>query len=151
MAPSDFSMEDVYSSGAQVSKVNQEVTLQCGDFESRYIEPADEADLSNISENGESQESMRHLSNTQSSDEKFPSLPGPTVELEADEIPIYSTKDVFTQHYSARLLESKKERMAPLEQIKQERSAVPVAVKTEKLETNPEPMQLAPAVEERKF
>jgi hypothetical protein len=86
MAPSDFNMEDVYSNGEQVSKVNQELTLQFGDFESRlFIEPADEADLSNISEDGESQESMRHLSNIQSSVDKFPSISGPTIELEANE------------------------------------------------------------------
>jgi hypothetical protein len=115
---------------------------------SLFLEPADEADLSNISEDEESQESIGHLSNIKSSVEGSPSIPGPTVELEADEIPIYSTKDIlkFLQ-YSAKLLESKKERMAPLVQIKQERSAVPVAVKTEKLESNPKPTQLDPAVE----
>jgi hypothetical protein len=99
MAPSVFNMEDVYSSGEQVPKINnnQKVTLEFGDFESNlFIEPADEADLSNISEDDTYQESVGHLSNIKSSIDGSHSIPGPTVELAEDEIPIYSAREMLT-------------------------------------------------------
>lgn len=148
MAASDFNMEDVYPLSGDNLKINTEVTLQFGDFEPGNIESSDVENLSIISQNSKSQDSIGHLSLIQSSGGGSHSVPYPVLE-DADNIPKYSHNDMLQIVSFAHNLLSKNKKVVPSVQIKQEHLAPIVATKTIKIEPIPSPKQPATVAEEK--
>lgn len=149
MAASDFNMEDVYPLSGDNLKINTEVTLQFGDFEPGNINSSDVENLSIISQNSKSQDSIGHLSLIQSSVDGSHSVPHPVLEEHADDIPKYSHNDMLQIVNFAHNLLSKNKKVVPSVQVKQEHLAPIVAKKTIKMEPIPSPKQPATVAEEK--
>jgi hypothetical protein len=133
MANTNLKMENIYPEDGGLNQENNlEATLQFGDFGSVIIQPVDEAELSILSLDANT--GIRQSISENMSDTRQVASESSSQEIEPNDIPIYTTKELLLILQYSRSLVANRNKEVTLVPVKQEPPAPVVALLTAKME-----------------